>query len=119
MSEDIIYLIFVVGFVLIITIGLVMVLFFIIPVYGAIEESDENFDFYGFKLIKYQKGNWRVSVGKIFDDNAVVRMEFPVLFRTLYFDWHVEVYSNGNKPGKTSIKIEKKVFVYRKRIRRV
>lgn len=118
MSEDMIYLILVVGSVLVILIAIYCLMFAIIPTYGALEESDDSYDFYGIRFIRYKKGNWMVNVGSIFDDNAVVRLKIPLIFRMLFYDWEIEIMSKGKKTGSTFVKMSKDVYVYRRRIRR-
>lgn len=119
MNEDIVYLITVIAVVLTITTVMIIVGFFTFTIWGAFEESDESYDFYGVRFIKYKDGRWILCVGDIFDENAVIKIFVPLLFRTLFYDDAIEFYSNGRKTGKSSERVSKTVYVYRKKVRRL
>jgi len=92
--------------------------FFLTMVYGALEESDEEFELLRAGIIYYRNGMWNINVGNAFDENSVVRIRFGWLFRYMFEDFEVRILSEDNRNTNVSVSGELYERVYRRKIRR-
>lgn len=97
---------------------IIFILFFGVVVEGECEDKDEVFDFCFVRIVYRKGGNWCINLSEAFEENAVVRLRFGVLFSSLFKEWEIIGYSKGTYEGEVTELIIPKLLMYRKKIRR-
>lgn len=97
---------------------IIFILFFGVIVEGECEDKDEVFDFCFVRIVYRKGGNWCINLSEAFEDNAVVRLRFGVLFSSLFKEWEIIGYSKGTYEGEVTELIIPKLLMYRRKIRR-
>ena len=106
------------GLIVLLILLVLFVLFFMVIVEGECEEHDDVFDLYAVKLLYRRKGKWCVNIGEAFDENAVVRITYGLLFAMIFRESEIVFLTNGSSEGMVLEYVEQKMLIHRKKIRR-
>ncbi len=98
---------------------LVFLLFFGVIVFGEAEEHDEVFEFCALRLMRRREGNWYVSLGNAFDDNAVIKLRIGLIFAVIFEGWDIVGEVSGTYEGQIKGQVEQGMMLYRKSVRRI
>ena len=98
---------------------LLFILFFGVVMECECEEKDEIFDLCAVKLLKRRDGVWCIDVGEVFEENAVIRLRFGILFVAIFGGWEFDAYTQGNIDGIVSDEVCQKLLLYRRKVRRL
>ena len=97
---------------------LLLFLFFGVIVSTEAEEHDEVFELCAIRIMTRKDGNWRVNLGRAFDENAVVKLRPGLIFAMIFEGVDVYGASSGDHEGVVIGQISHEVLLYRKNIRR-
>lgn len=97
---------------------IIFVLFFGVIVEGECEDKDEVFDFCFIRVVYRKDGKWCINLSEVFEENAVVRLKFGILFSVIFKEWEIQGCTTGTYEGEITELIEQKMLMYRRKIRR-
>jgi len=116
-SSPWVYLVIVVAFLLGLFI-LLFVLFFGFVLVAECEDGDEVFELYKLGFVYRKDSCWHANLGQVFDDNAVAKMYLGILFVIVFKEFELTGKCKGLYEGQVNEKIEQKMLLYRKKVRR-
>lgn len=117
--EDEIWMVGVCFFVLAIWICIMLMSFFMVTIKSAMEEKDEDYDFFTVCFLKYRDGKWQINLKNVFDENAAIKVRFGWIFLSFFSEWEIEGITTGNKSGVVKERASQNMKMVRRRIRRM